>query len=162
MPGRNFDYPRPLRGRMAKNALREMAQKADRLERSLTDDDALPAWIDYYIATSSDRMHTVGNYMEGVLKEFQPSSKAQQNSVYADAAASEPMDLSTAINQAMDKGQDLLATSQGRTLSLLYLASMPLAAFLSYKTDQSAPKAALAGLLSFPYVIYHLVKHEEI
>jgi len=127
MAGRNFDYPKPFRGRMAKNALREMAQQADRLNKSLLDEDALPAWVDYYIATSSDRMSTVGNYMQGELRRYKSSTPEQQtlgdlglkeedlgnadalyaqvmlNGNYADISEVYPEDMGNLFDDALDK-----------------------------------------------------------
>ena len=177
MSGRNFDYPKPLRGRMAKNALREMAQHASTLDKDLQDDDKLPAWVDYYIATSSDRMNTVGNYMQGEIKRFQASSPAQQQSYGGFGYDTQVMmrdygvdnrgygDLAYSgfFEDALDKLSDAVSDddqtqervrSVGRILAIVYLASMPLAAGIAYYRSQSVPQALGAGLASTPYLLY--------
>jgi hypothetical protein len=164
MAGRNFDYPRPLRGRMAKNALRDMAQHADQLEKSLTDDDALPAWVDYYIATSSDRMHTVGNYMQGELRRFKPSTQAQQNTGYG--APASPPDAAL-LDAALDSAMRVRVTNVQvepdamklrRALILAYILGMPVAAMIAYNKNDSPGATALGSLGSFPYALYRWFK----
>lgn len=73
--GRNFDYPKPVRGKMAKAALWQMEEDAKTLRAALRDDDALPGWVDLYLATSADRLGTASKYMQYQIK-FQPASAA--------------------------------------------------------------------------------------
>lgn len=62
---------------MAKTYLSQMVEDASRLDHALADDDALPAWVDYYIATSADRLQTASRYMQSEIKRFQPARPAQ-------------------------------------------------------------------------------------
>lgn len=68
-PGRNFDYPIPLEGGMAKNYLRQMEEDARRLRLSLDDQDELPGWVNAYIFTSADRLQQASRYMQGRIAE---------------------------------------------------------------------------------------------
>jgi len=180
MAGRNFDYPKPVRGRMAKNALRDMAKQAAQLDKALIDEDTLPAWVDYYIATSSDRMNTVGNYMQGELKRFQASTPEQQAASYgnADAMYSEVMlsnyganygdvsALSGAFDDWLEKAREQVSEwtgvnhdrtedikKLGRIALYAYIATMPLAAGVAYYKTKSIPQAVGAGFFSIPYLI---------
>lgn len=82
---RNFDYgPYSKRGQMAKDSLREMQEDASRLERALMPNDVLPAWVDYYINTSSDRLHVASRYMQDRIREFEPASYGDLQEVYGD------------------------------------------------------------------------------
>lgn len=69
---RNFDYPVPVRGRMARIYLQQIVDDASRFRDSLQDNDTLPAWIEYYVATSADRLQTASRYMDATMR-FQPS-----------------------------------------------------------------------------------------
>lgn len=171
MAGRNFDYPKPFRGRMAKNALREMARHASTLDTSLQDDDKLPAWVDYYIATSSDRMNTVGNYMQGEIQRFQASTPVQREEGYGRLGyraqvmmRDYPQDnYGGLLEDALDKLSSLASDNQetqqevksiGRVLAYAYLISMPIAAGVAYYRSQSVQQAIGAGLASTPYLLY--------
>jgi hypothetical protein len=61
--GRNFDYPMPLEGRMAKSYLWAIEQDARRLRQQLKDDDNLPGWVQAKIVTAQDRIAVVDRYM---------------------------------------------------------------------------------------------------
>lgn len=61
--GRNFDYPMPLEGRMAKSYLWAIEQDARGLRRKLRDDDDIPGWVQAKIATAQDRIKTVNRYL---------------------------------------------------------------------------------------------------
>jgi hypothetical protein len=61
--GRNFDYPMPQEGRMAKQQLARIAMDAAKLHNALQDDDDLPAWVLLKINTSEDRLHMASDYM---------------------------------------------------------------------------------------------------
>lgn len=61
--GRNFDYPMPLEGRMARQQLARIAMDAAKLHNTLQDDDDLPAWVLLKINTAEDRLHMASDYM---------------------------------------------------------------------------------------------------
>lgn len=61
--GRNFDYPMPLEGRMARQQLARIAMDAAKLHNALQDDDDLPAWVLLKINTAEDRLHMAADYM---------------------------------------------------------------------------------------------------
>lgn len=61
--GRNFDYPMPLEGRMARQQLARIAMDAAKLHNALQDDDDLPAWVLLKINTAEDRLHMASDYM---------------------------------------------------------------------------------------------------
>ena len=63
-PGRNFDYPRPQEGRMAKSYLYAIEKDANFLRSKLHDDDNLPAWVNAKIATAADRVQQSRRYMQ--------------------------------------------------------------------------------------------------
>jgi hypothetical protein len=88
--GRNFDYAKPVRGRMAKAALWQMEEDAKLLRQALRDDDSLPGWVDLYLATSADRLGTASKYMQYQIK-FQPASASDLAS--ADLAGAAGSDL---------------------------------------------------------------------
>lgn len=77
MSGRNFDYPMPMHGRMAKQALTQIAHNANELSTQLQDNDTMPQWVQYFIAVADDRINTITNYM---LYNIQHS--AQRNPQY--------------------------------------------------------------------------------
>jgi hypothetical protein len=61
--GRNFDYPMPLEGRMAKSYLWAIEKDARELRQLLRDDDDLPGWVQAKIVTAQDRISVVNRYM---------------------------------------------------------------------------------------------------
>jgi hypothetical protein len=61
--GRNFDYPMPLEGRMAKSYLWAIEKDARELRKKLQDDDGLPGWVQAKIVTAQDRIQIVNRYM---------------------------------------------------------------------------------------------------
>lgn len=63
MMARNFDYPMPQEGRMAKQQLARIAMDASKLHNDLQDDDDLPAWVLLKINTAEDRLHMASDYM---------------------------------------------------------------------------------------------------
>lgn len=69
---RNYDYPVPVRGRMARIYLQQIVDDASRFRDSLNDHDTLPAWVEYYVATSADRLQTASRYMDATMR-FEPS-----------------------------------------------------------------------------------------
>ena len=60
---RNFDYPMPRQGRMAKQQLARMVMDATALHQTLGDDDLLPAWTLLKINTAEDRLHMASDYL---------------------------------------------------------------------------------------------------
>lgn len=60
---RNFDYPQPLEGRMAKSYLWSIERDARELRKQLEDDDDLPGWVIGKLATAEDRVQTVARYL---------------------------------------------------------------------------------------------------
>jgi hypothetical protein len=148
MPGRNFDYPKPLRGRMAKNYLSQMAENASRLDRSLTDDDKLPAWVDYYIATSADRLQSVGTYMQNEIKKFQPSSKSDLHGV--DLAG--PLDWLDQLDAPDEEGNKPFYT-RANSVRAAWVLSAPLAGLLEYTRSRSIPMTVAASVMSLPYIL---------
>jgi len=61
--GRNFDYPMPQEGRMAKSYLYAIEKDARELRKRLKDDDDLPGWVQAKIVTAQDRVAVVSRYM---------------------------------------------------------------------------------------------------
>jgi|APSaa5957512535_1039671.scaffolds.fasta_scaffold478239_1 hypothetical protein len=66
--GRDFDYPVPVEGAMAKNYLAQLEQDARSLRLLLRDQDNLPGWVNFYIATSSDRLQQASRYMQNKIR----------------------------------------------------------------------------------------------
>jgi hypothetical protein len=62
--GRDFGYPVPVEGKMAQNYLWQMEQDAKTLHDKLQPHDTLPGWVNYYIATSADRLQQASRYMQ--------------------------------------------------------------------------------------------------
>lgn len=60
---RNFDYPMPMEGRMARQQLARISMDAAKLHNALRDDDDLPAWVLLKINTAEDRLHMASDYM---------------------------------------------------------------------------------------------------
>jgi F0F1-type ATP synthase assembly protein I len=60
---RNFDYPFYHDGRMARGTLWQIEQDAHHLRHILQDEDDLPGWVNYKIATSADRLQAATRYM---------------------------------------------------------------------------------------------------
>jgi len=61
--GRNFDYPMPAEGRMARQQLARIAMDSAKLHNALRDDDDLPAWVLLKINTAEDRLHVAADYL---------------------------------------------------------------------------------------------------
>jgi hypothetical protein len=61
--GRNYDYPIPLTGLMAKQQLARVAHDAAALEAVLRESDRLPPWVQYKISTGEDRIRAATDYM---------------------------------------------------------------------------------------------------
>lgn len=73
--GRNFDYPMPLEGRMAKSYLWAIEQDARRLRKKLRDDDDLPGWVQAKIVTAQDRIAVVNRYMGHKIARAEGNAK---------------------------------------------------------------------------------------
>jgi len=75
--GRNFDYPMPYQGKMAKSALAQIQRDAVVLRSLLQDGDIIPQWNHYKIATAAHDIGKVRNYLQYKIEEtpagFQPS-----------------------------------------------------------------------------------------
>ncbi len=59
----NYDYPRPMQGRLAKQQLASAAFHASRMYDVLDDDDRLPAWVLMKVNTAEDRLRAAADYM---------------------------------------------------------------------------------------------------
>ena len=86
--GRDFDYPVPVEGKMAQNYLWQMEQDAKTLHDKLRPNDTLPGWVNYYIATSADRLQQASRYMqhEMVMQEAR-SNPDNLESTWEDSGA---------------------------------------------------------------------------
>lgn len=60
---RNFDYPQPLEGKMAKSYLWAIEKDARSLRKKLRDTDDLPSWVQAKIVTAQDRLQVADRYM---------------------------------------------------------------------------------------------------
>jgi hypothetical protein len=76
--GRNFDYPVPLEGRMAKSYLWAIEKDAKELRQLLRDDDDLPGWVTAKIVTAQDRVQVVNRYMGHKIARSKPQ-RAKKN-----------------------------------------------------------------------------------
>ena len=59
----NYDYPRPMQGRLAKQQLASASFHASRMYEVLDDDDRLPAWVLMKVNTAEDRLRAAADYM---------------------------------------------------------------------------------------------------
>ena len=71
---RNFDYPMPYQGKMAKSALAQIQRDAGVLRRLLQDGDVIPQWNHYKIATAAHDVAKVRNYLQYKIEEDQPGA----------------------------------------------------------------------------------------
>ena len=67
---RNFDYPMPYQGKMAKSALYNIENNARNLRQQLRDGDAIPQWNHYKIATADKDLSTVNNYLSYKIMDY--------------------------------------------------------------------------------------------
>jgi hypothetical protein len=76
--GRHFDYgptkSDSLQGRMAKQYLEQLAKNAAALAEALDDNDDLPQWVHYQIATANDRLNQASSYMQYKIRRFQQAA----------------------------------------------------------------------------------------
>ena len=79
--GRHFDYgpgkANSYQGRMVKQSLRQMIQCATALEGALQDNDDLPQWVHYKIATAADRLAAATQYMLYEIKRHPVTAKKE-------------------------------------------------------------------------------------
>ena len=75
---RNFDYPMPYQGKMAKSALYHAARDANALRGVLRDGDAIPQWVHYKIAVAADNLAKVNRYMQYQVLQH-PTGYARSN-----------------------------------------------------------------------------------
>lgn len=65
--GRHFDYgptkSNSCQGRMVKQSLSRIIKAATALESALQDNDDLPQWVHYKVATAEDRLVMAAQYM---------------------------------------------------------------------------------------------------
>ena len=66
---RNYDYPEPYQGRMVRDQLNTIVESASGLVREIQDTDRMPAWVQYKIATGSDRVVSAADYMRHRIAE---------------------------------------------------------------------------------------------
>lgn len=80
--GRHFDYgptkSNSLQGQMAKQYLEQLARQAAALAAELEDNDDLPQWVHYQIATANDRLNQAASYMQYKIKRFQQSAPKEK------------------------------------------------------------------------------------
>lgn len=89
---RNFDYPMPQEGRMARQQLARIATDAASLHNSLQDDDDLPAWVLLKINTAEDRLHMASDYMRYKVAPGLNAYQGIVEPVYYGAAEGDPSD----------------------------------------------------------------------
>jgi hypothetical protein len=63
MMAKNYDYPRPMQGRLAKQQLASASFHASRMYDVLDDDDRIPAWVMMKVNTAEDRLRAAADYM---------------------------------------------------------------------------------------------------
>ena len=77
--GRHFDYgptkSNSCQGRMVKQSLRKLIQAATALESQLQDNDDLPQWVHYKVATAEDRLVMAAQYMLYEIQRRAPTGK---------------------------------------------------------------------------------------
>ena len=77
--GRHFDYgptkSNSCQGRMVKQSLRKLIQAATSLEAQLQDNDDLPQWVHYKVATAEDRLVMAAQYMLYEIQRRASTSK---------------------------------------------------------------------------------------
>lgn len=60
---KNYDYPAPKQGGMAKQQLSNMVFQATRMYDVLDEDDRLPAWVLLKLNTAEDRLRAASEYI---------------------------------------------------------------------------------------------------
>ena len=83
--GRHFDYgptkSNSLQGRMAKQYLHQLADTARSLADALEDNDDLPQWVHYFIATANDRLIQAAGYMQYQIRRASAANKMGSNKI---------------------------------------------------------------------------------
>ena len=97
---RNFDYPMPYQGKMAKSALSQIQRDARVLRKLLRDGDRIPQWNHYKIAVAAHDIAKVRNYLQYKIEDkpqgesyagpFQPSARSFGDGEAAGAEATAP------------------------------------------------------------------------
>ena len=129
---RNFDYPMPQEGRMARQQLARIAMDASKLHNTLQDDDDLPAWVLLKINTAEDRLHMASDYMR---YKVAPGLNAYQG--FGDVA----------YGAADDAGSDNKKESLVRLGTHAGIGTAVGAAWASY-SGKDVKKAAMYGALA--------------
>ena len=82
--GRHFDYgptkSNSCQGRMVKQSLRKLIQAATALEAQLQDNDDLPQWVHYKVATAEDRLVMAAQYMLYEIQRQKVAAPAKEKS----------------------------------------------------------------------------------
>ena len=98
---RNFDYPMPYQGKMAKSALSQIERDARALREMLQDGDLIPQWNHYKIAVAAHDISKVRNYLQYEIERRAKGQVARANP--ATAADVEAFRLAKAIERATTK-----------------------------------------------------------
>lgn len=126
---RNFDYPMPSQGRMAKQQLARMVMDASALYQTLEDDDRLPAWVLLKVNTAEDRLHAAADYIRY-------KAKPVLNAYGYPGVTGRRLPDTGAVNKTVIDGKPYLC--------------------VSYETEQQTvqPLRLAAGLVAGPLVVY--------
>lgn len=76
---RNFDYPMPYQGKMAKSALSQIERDARALRSMLQDGDLIPQWNHYKIAVAAHDISKVRNYLQYEMERRAGGELARAN-----------------------------------------------------------------------------------
>jgi len=75
---RDYDYKAAYHGKMAKSALFHAAKDANALRSALGDQDTMPQWVHYKIATAAHDLRKVNRYMQYQMMRH-PQGTARMN-----------------------------------------------------------------------------------
>lgn len=98
---RNFDYPMPYQGKMAKSALSQIERDARALREMLQDGDLIPQWNHYKIAVAAHDISKVRNYLQYEMERRAGGTVAKANP--ATAQDVEAFRLGKAVERATTK-----------------------------------------------------------
>ena len=98
---RNFDYPMPYHGKMARSSLEQTERDARALRTMLQDGDEIPLWCHYKIAVAAHDIAKVRNYMQYEIEQRKLPVKVRTNPAGADQV--EALRLANAIDRATSK-----------------------------------------------------------
>lgn len=118
---RNFDYPRPVEGRMAKGYLWQAEQDARALREQLRDDDDLPGWTLVKMGTAADRLHTVHRYLGYKISRAQARKNGSCNHNYAGCGCSFPAFNNPAGTSGIATGVGVTLAAVGVLVALDYM-----------------------------------------